>query len=150
MKVLAENRQARFNYFLHDKFEAGLALQGWEVKSARAAEVSLGESFIHLTDDKYELWLKNAYFAPYKDGDVKAQNTKRNRKLLLNRSEIQKIAKACLLKGSTCVPLKIYLNNQGLIKLEIAIATGKHAYDKKESIKQRDLAREVNRTLAAH
>ena len=147
MKVLAENRQARFNYFLHDKFEAGLSLQGWEVKSARAAAVSLAESFIHLETDKNELWLKNAYFAPYQDGDVKNQNTKRNRKLLLNRSEIQKIAKACLIKGNTCVPLKIYLNHQGLIKLEIAMATGKHTYDKKQAIKQRDIEREVKRIL---
>ena len=147
MKVIAENRKARFEYFLHDKFEAGLSLQGWEVKSARAAAVSLGESFIHLETDKNELWLKNAYFAPYKDGDVKAQNTKRNRKLLLNRSEINKIAKACLVKGNTCVPLKLYLNNQGLLKLEIAVATGKHAYDKKQAIKQRDLQREVNRII---
>lgn len=147
MKVLAENRKARFEYFLHDKFEAGLVLTGWEVKSAKAAQVSLAESFIHLVGDTPEVWLKNSYFAPYKEGEVATQDLRRNRKLLLNRSEITKIAKGCLIKGNTCVPTKLYLNNKGLLKLEIALAMGKHAYDKKETIKQRDLDREVRKVL---
>ena len=147
-KMVAENRKARYDYFLHDEYVAGLVLEGWEVKSAKAGNVSLAESFIHLPNDASELWLKNAYFAPYKEGDVKNQNTKRNRKLLLHRGEIQKIAKACLQKGSTVVPLRLFIDARGRLKLAVAVAVGKHAYDKKETIKQRDLAREVKRILS--
>ena len=147
MKMLAENRKARFNYALHDQWEAGLVLQGWEVKSAKAAQVSLAESFIHLEAATGELWLKNAYFAPYAMGDTREQVTHRNRKLLLHRAEIAKIAKACLVKGNTCVPLSLYLDSAGLIKLKVAVGTGKHTYDKKETIKQRDLARETAREI---
>lgn len=148
MKVIAENRQARFNYFLHDTFEAGLALQGWEVKSARAGNVTIGESFIHLEFASGKIWLKNAYFAPYQNGVVAEQDTRRNRQLLLHKAEIAKIAKAINIKGNTCVPLKVYWTNDGLLKISIAIATGKNVIDKKQTIKERDLAREAARTLA--
>ncbi len=147
-KMVAENRKARYDYFLQEEYCAGLSLQGWEVKSAKASKVSLAESFVHLTLDRYELWLKNAYFAPYKEGDVREQNTKRNRKLLLHRSELNKIAKACQQKGSTVVPLRLFVDANGRLKLVIAVAVGKHTYDKKEAIKQRDLAREVKRILS--
>lgn len=112
-KTVAENRKARYDYFLHDEFIAGLVLAGWEVKSAKAGNVSLAESFIQLTNDRYELWLKNAYFAPYKEGDVREQDNRRNRKLLLHRSEIQKLVKACLQKGSTIVPLRLLVDARG-------------------------------------
>ncbi|MCM1404137.1 MAG: SsrA-binding protein SmpB [Prevotella sp.] len=149
MKVIAENRQARFNYFLHDTFEAGLALQGWEVKSARAGNVTLTDSFIQLETAAGKIWLKNAYFAPYQNGVVSEQNTRRNRQLLLHQSEIAKITKACTLKGNTCVPLKIYWTTRGLLKVSIAIATGKNVVDKKRTLKERDLQREAAQTLAA-
>ena len=148
MKVIAENRQARFNYFLHDTFEAGLALQGWEVKSARAGNVTITESFIHLEQSSGQIWLKNAYFAPYQNGIVAEQDTRRNRQLLLHKAEIAKIAKAINIKGNTCVPLKIYWTNSGLLKISIAVATGKNLIDKKQTIKERDLAREAARTIA--
>ena len=148
MKVIAENRQARFNYFLHDTFEAGLALQGWEVKSARAGNVTITESFIHLEQFSGKIWLKNAYFAPYQNGIVAEQDTRRNRQLLLHKAEIAKIAKAINIKGNTCVPLKIYWTNAGLLKISIAVATGKNLIDKKQTIKERDLAREAARTIA--
>lgn len=148
MKVLAENRRARYEYFFHDQYEAGLSLQGWEVKSAKAANVSLAESFVHYQAERGELWLKNAYFAPYTQGDVPNQDTKRNRKLLLHRHEIAKIAKAVQIAGRTCVPVKMVLTDSGLIKLTVAVASGKHAYDKKAVIKQRDIEREVRRTLS--
>ena len=148
MKVIAENRQARFNYFLHDTFEAGLSLQGWEVKSARAGNVTITESFIQLELATGKIWLKNAYFAPYQNGVVAEQDTRRNRQLLLHRAEMAKIAKAITLKGNTCVPLKIYWTEGGLLKISIAIATGKNVIDKKQTIKERDLAREAARTLA--
>ncbi len=148
MKVIAENRQARFNYFLHDTFEAGIALQGWEVKSARAGNVTLTESFIQLELAAGKIWLKNAYFAPYQNGVVAEQDTRRNRQLLLHRAEMAKIAKACTVKGNTCVPLKIYWTTKGLLKISIAVATGKNVVDKKQTLKERDLAREAARTLA--
>ena len=148
MKVIAENRQARFNYFLHDTFEAGLSLQGWEVKSARAGNVTITESFIHLEQFSGKIWLKNAYFAPYQNGIVAEQDTRRNRQLLLHKAEIAKIAKAINIKGNTCVPLKIYWTNAGLLKISIAVATGKNLIDKKQTIKERDLAREAARTIA--
>ncbi len=147
MKILADNKKARFNYFIKDKFEAGIALEGWEVKSARDSKISLDESFVNFDVNKRELFLKNAYIGNYKDGDVNAQNTKRNRKLLLNRSEIEKIAKAILIKGNSCVATKIYLNKAGLVKAEVAVATGKHSYDKKEYIKERDIARELKKSI---
>ena len=148
MKVIAENRQARFNYFLHDTFEAGLSLQGWEVKSARDGNVTLTDSFIHLEFATGKIWLKNAYFAPYQNGVVAEQDTRRNRQLLLHKAEIAKIAKAINVKGNTCVPLKIYWTNGGLLKMSIAIATGKNLVDKKQTIKERDLAREAAKTIA--
>ena len=149
MKVIAENRQARFNYFLNDTFEAGLSLQGWEVKSARAGHVTITESFIHLEFASGKIWLKNAYFAPYQNGVVAEQDMRRNRQLLLHKSEIAKIAKAINVKGNTCVPLKIYWTNNGLLKISIAIATGKNVVDKKQTIKERDLAREAARVIAS-
>lgn len=149
MKIIAENRQARFNYFLHDTFEAGLSLQGWEVKSARAGNVTITESFIHLELSSGKIWLKNAYFAPYQNGVVAEQDTRRNRQLLLHKAEIAKIAKACMVKGNTCVPLKIYWTDGGLLKISIAVATGKNLVDKKQTIKERDIAREAARALAA-
>ena len=149
MKVIAENRQARFNYFLHDTFEAGLALQGWEVKSARAGHVTITESFIQLELASGKIWLKNAYFAPYQNGVVAEQDTRRNRQLLLHQAEIAKIAKAITIKGNTCVPLKVYWTERGLLKISLAVATGKNTIDKKQTLKERDLAREAARTLAA-
>ena len=146
-KTLAENRKARFDYFIKDRFEAGLSLEGWEVKSARAGNVSLDESFVFYDKLSGELWLKNSYFAPYMDGDVKTQKNKRNRKLLLHRSEIDKIAKAVVVKGSACVITKMYINKAGFVKMEIAIATGKSTYDKKKALKERDIARETNKVL---
>ena len=148
MKVITENRQARFNYFLHDTFEAGLSLQGWEVKSARAGHVTLTESFIQLEVATGKVWLKNAYFAPYQNGVVAEQDTRRNRQLLLHKAEIAKIAKAVTMKGNTCVPLKIYWTEKGFLKISIAIATGKNVVDKKQTLKERDLQREALRTLS--
>jgi SsrA-binding protein len=147
MKILSANRKAHFNYFIKDKFEAGIALEGWEVKSARNGKISLDESFVHLEGEPKQAVLKNSFFANYEDGDIKSQNTKRNRKLLLHKSEIEKIAKAVLIKGNSCVVTKIYLNSGGIIKAEIAVATGKHTYDKKQVLKERDIARETKKIM---
>ena len=136
-----------FPYFIKDKFEAGIVLEGWEVKSARAGKISLDESFVHLEGEPRQAVLKNAFIANYKDGDVATQNTKRSRKLLLHKSEIEKIAKAVLIKGNSCVATKIYLDRNGFVKAEIAVAAGKHTYDKKQVLKERDIARETGKII---
>jgi SsrA-binding protein len=147
MKILADNRKARFNYFIKDKFEAGIALEGWEVKSVRDGKISLDESFVHLEGEPKQAILKNAFIANYDFGDVQLQNTKRNRRLLLHKSEIEKIARAVLIKGNSCVVTRIYLNAAGLIKAEIAVAVGKHSYDKKQVLKERDIAKETAKVI---
>ncbi|MDR1917727.1 MAG: SsrA-binding protein SmpB [Christensenellaceae bacterium] len=147
MKILCDNRKARFNYFIKDKWEAGIALEGWEVKSARSGKIGLDESFVHLEGEPKQAILKNSFIANYENGDIKAQKTKRNRKLLLHKHEIEKIARAVLIKGNSCVVTKIYLNRAGYIKAEIAVATGKHTYDKKQVLKERDIARETKKML---
>ena len=145
MKVITDNRKAFHNFFIEDKFEAGLELLGWEVKSARAATVNLGESFVYFKDG--EAVLKNSHFSPYSFGEVTKQELKRDRKLLLSKSEINKLHNAVKTKGLTCVATKMYFNKQGRIKIEIALARGKHNYDKRATLKERDIARETSRSL---
>ncbi|MDR0462314.1 MAG: SsrA-binding protein SmpB [Christensenellaceae bacterium] len=146
---ISDNRKARHDFFIEDKFEAGVALLGWEVKSARASTVNLKDSFVHftVTDGVVEAWLKNAHFSPFQFGDVKTQETRRDRKLLLNKSEIRKIHTAVKAKGYTCVPTRIYFNKQGCVKLEIALALGKKNYDKRAALKERDIERETQKTV---
>ena len=141
MKVISDNRKARFDFYIEDTFEAGVELFGWEVKSARASTVNLQDSFVYVA--KGEVFLKNAHFSPYDFGDVKTQETRRDRRLLLNKSEINKIHTAVKTKGYTCVATKIYFNNKGLVKIEIALAKGKQNFDKKKVMKERDIARET-------
>jgi SsrA-binding protein len=146
MKILSDNRRARFDYHMDEKIEAGIELQGWEVKSARAGEVSLGESFVWIADGS--AWLKNAYFAPYKNcaGGIE-QELKRDRRLLLRKSQIEKLHMQVKAKGFTCVVNKLYLTARGLVKVEIALAKGKHTYDKKKSLKEKDILREAERDV---
>jgi len=145
MKILTDNRKARFDYYIEDKFEAGIELEGWEVKSARAGNVNLQDSFVYFKDA--QCWLKNAHFSPYNFGDVNTQDTRRDRRLLLNRSEINKLSGAVKTKGYTCVATKIYFNKQGRVKAEVALAKGKHNYDKKKVLKEKDIAREAEREI---
>ena len=145
MKTIVSNRKAFHDYYIEDKFEAGIELEGWEVKSARAAEVNLLDSFVFF--QKGECYLKNAHFAPYKDGRLEEQSTKRDRKLLLHRAQIEKLQTAVKAKGYTCVVTKMYLNGRGLVKVEVALAKGKHSYDKKQALKEKDIKREVEREI---
>jgi len=151
MKIVTDNRKARFDYYIEDKFEAGLELQGWEVKSARAGNVNLQDSYVHIKKqgelNLVEAWLVNAHFSPFEYGDVKTQEVRRDRRLLLHRSEIQKIHNGVKAKGFTCVATKIYFNPRGRVKIEIALAKGKHNYDKKKTMKERDIARETARAI---
>lgn len=144
-KIIVDNRKARFDYHIEDKIETGIELQGWEVKSARAGEVNLLDSFVFFSNG--ECWLKNAHFSPYKDGRVQEQESKRNRKLLLRKSQIEKLHMQVKAKGYTCVVTKLYFNPRGLVKAEIALARGKQNYDKKATLRERDIKRETERAL---
>ena len=145
MKIIANNKKAYHDYYIEDTFEAGIELEGWEVKTARAAEVSLLESFVIIKDGS--AYIKNAHFAPYKDGRVEEQNLRRDRRLLLHAAQIEKLSRGIKIKGYTVVTTKLYFNKSGLLKAEIALAKGKHNYDKKEVLKQKDIARDTERQL---
>ena len=137
------NRKAHHDFFIEDKFTAGIELQGWEVKSARAGTVNLRDSFVRFENGS--AWLWGAHFSPYEYGVVQLQDTNRARRLLLNKSEIAKISLAVRAKGYTCVATRIFFNEHGRVKLDIAVAKGKHTYDKRQALKERDIEREVAR-----
>lgn len=144
IKTIAENRKAFHDYFIEDKFEAGIVLEGSEVKSVRQNKVNLKDSFCVFKNG--ELYLLNANIASYDKATVLAPDPMRTRKLLLNKNELGKIERKIKIKGYACVPLKIYFKGQ-FAKLEIALVRGKQLFDKKESIKARDEKREVDREL---
>ncbi|HEX2981239.1 MAG TPA: SsrA-binding protein SmpB [Anaerolineaceae bacterium] len=143
VKVISTNRKANFEYFLLDHFEAGLSLQGTEIKSVRAGHVSLSEAFIRI-DNGRDAWLMNAHIAPYDPASRFNHDPKRPRRLLLHQREIREMWDAVRMKGVTIVPVKIYLK-EGLAKLDVAIAKGKKQYDKRSEIAKRDQEREVAR-----
>ncbi|WP_322792667.1 SsrA-binding protein SmpB [Bellilinea sp.] len=142
VKVVATNRKARFEYFLLDTFEAGIALQGSEIKSIRAGQISLAEAYVQ-TDGK-EAWLINAHIAPYEQANRFNHDPRRPRKLLLHKREIRELWNAVRQKGVTIVPVQVYLK-EGKAKVEIAIAKGKKLYDKRHEIAKRDQTREIER-----
>jgi len=147
MKQIASNKKAFFNYFIEDKFEAGIALVGSEVKSLRAGKCSLVDSFVSINGG--EVFLKNCQISVYdKAASAFKPDEKRARKLLLSKEQIKKLEQKSKTKGYTIVPTKIYLNSKGLVKLEIALAKGKQMHDKKEVIKAKDIDREVARELS--
>ena len=142
VKVVATNKKARFEYFIEETFEAGLALKGTEIKSIRTGQISLQEAYVR-TDGK-QAWLVGAHVAPYEHASAFQHDPMRERKLLLHKREIKTLWDAVRIKGMTIVPIKVYLK-AGKAKLEIGIARGKKQYDKRESIKERDIARENSR-----
>ena len=139
IKVVATNRKAKFEYFLIETFEAGVSLQGSEIKSIRAGQISLKEAFVQ-TDGK-EAWLHNAHIAPYEPANRFNHDPVRPRRLLLHKREIRQLWDAVRQKGMTIIPTRVYLK-AGRAKVEIALARGKKSYDKREAIKKRDQARE--------
>jgi SsrA-binding protein len=143
-KVVATNRKARHEYFILDTYEAGIALQGSEIKSIRAGKVSLAEAYI--TIDNFEAWLVNAHIAPYDQASRFNHDPLRPRKLLLHRVEINRLWDQVRQKGLTIIPLRIYLK-AGMAKVEIASAKGKKLYDKRAEIARRDVEREIQRQL---
>ena len=145
MKVIATNRKANFEYHIISTYEAGIALVGSEVKSIRLGQTNLNEAFI-VFDKHNEAYIKNMHISTYKDASLDKVDEKRSRKLLLNRNEINKLISKTKEKGFTCIPLKIYLKDN-FVKLEIALAKGKHLYDKKKSLAEKDIKRDTERQL---
>lgn len=145
MKIIALNKSASYEYFIEDKYEAGVVLEGSEVKSLRAGRASLGESFCEIRGG--EVFLKNMHVALYdKSGAFSTRDSRKDRKLLLHREEIAKIVGKVNERGYTLVPLKLYFK-EALVKVEVALCKGKHTYDKKRSIMERDVKRETDRAL---
>jgi SsrA-binding protein len=146
-KVVAENRRARFDYFVEDRLEAGIALQGTEVKALRVGEGSIAESYAAVEGD--EVFLINSHIPEYSHGNRMNHEPRRKRKLLLKGREISRLHGAINRQGLTLVPLSIYFNSAGKAKVELAIARGKKAHDKRETIKERDWKREQGRIMRA-
>jgi SsrA-binding protein len=144
-KVVAENRRARFDYFVDDRFEAGIALTGTEVKSLRHGEGSIAEAYA--TVDGEEVWLINSHVPEYSHGNRQNHEPRRPRKLLLKNREIGKLQGAVARQGLTIVPLSIYFNGAGRAKVEIALARGKKLHDKRDTVKERDWKREQARLM---
>ena len=145
IKVVAENRKARFNYAIEDTIEAGISLTGTEVKSIRNGKTTIAESYADSKDG--EIWLINANIPEYLQANRFNHEPKRPRKLLLHQRQINKLIGAVEREGMTVVPLKIYFNDKGRAKVEIALAKGKKLHDKRASEKERDWSRERARLL---
>lgn len=144
-KVIAKNRKASFDYHLGERFEAGLVLTGTEIKSIRASKADLKRAYAR-PDENGEVWLLDLHISHYEQGNRANHEPERRRKLLLNRREIDKIERALIDKGVTLVPTRLYLKN-GRAKVEIALATGKKNYDKRQAIAKKDANRQVQREL---
>ena len=144
VKVVATNRKAGFEYFLLEHFEAGLALQGTEIKSVRAGQISLAEAYVKV--DGKEAWLIDAHIAPYDPASRYNHEPRRPRRLLLHKREIRELWDAVRLKGITIVPVRVYIKDSRA-KIDIALAKGKKLYDKRDEIAKKDTAREVARQL---
>jgi SsrA-binding protein len=143
-KLIAQNKKARYDYAIEDVYEAGLVLQGTEVKSLRAGRASLVDSYARITDG--EVWLENAHIPEYVQGSWTNHEPRRSRKLLLHRGEIAKLIGKTKESGLTLVPLSLYFKD-GKAKVEIALARGKRAYDKRQTLAARDAAREIDRAV---
>src|ERR1700750_665689 len=146
-KMIAENRKARFSYAIDETLECGIMLVGSEVKSLRGGKSTIGESYAYAKDG--ELFLVNAYIPEYTQASRFNHEPKRTRKLLLRKSEINKLAAATQREGMTLIPLRMYFNAKGTAKLELGIAKGKKLHDKRDTEKQRDWARDKARLMRA-
>ncbi|AWI89936.1 MULTISPECIES: SsrA-binding protein SmpB [Methylorubrum] len=144
-RVVADNRSARFHYAIEDTFEAGIALTGTEVKSLRGGKATIGESYAGPSGN--DLMLFNAYIPEYLEANRFNHDTKRPRRLLLHRRQINKLIGATQRQGYTVIPLKIYFNDKGRAKVELGLGKGKQLHDKRESVKQRDWQRDKARLM---
>ena len=139
------NRQAYYNYYIEDKYEAGIVLLGTEVKSVRDGKVSFNDAFCLF--EKNELWVRGLYIAEYSHGTVNNHIAVHDRKLLLTKRELKKLQMKMKEKGLTIVPLKVFFNDKNLVKVEVGLAKGKKVHDKRETIKERDTQKEIKRYL---
>jgi SsrA-binding protein len=144
-KIVADNRKARHDYFFEDVIEAGIMLTGTEVKSLREGRANIAESYA--SDEGGEIWLINSNIPQYSAGNRNNHEPRRHRKLLLHRRQIDKLAAAVAREGMTLVPLKMFFNDRGMVKLEIALAKGKKTHDKRQTSKDRDWARQKARLM---
>lgn len=144
-KVIAENRRARFDYAIEEDIECGIILMGSEVKSLRENGANIAESYASVEEG--ELWLINGYIAPFQQARVWKHEERRKRKLLVSRKQLSQLWNATQRKGMTLVPLVMYFNDRGLVKLKIGVAKGKKNHDKRETEAKRDWARQKQRLL---
>ena len=145
IKIIAKNNKAYHDYFIEEVYEAGLVLTGTEIKSLRQGRVNLKESYAKI--EKGEVFIYNMHISPYEQGNRYNVDPLRERKLLLHKQEIRKLIGYTTQKGLTLVPLQIYINEKGLVKMEIAVARGKKLYDKREDIAKRDAGRRMERMM---
>ncbi len=143
--VLAQNRRAGHDYHIEETIEAGIVLQGTEVKVCRSRDVSMADAYADIRDG--ELWLIGVHIAPYSHGNRRNHEPRRERKLLLHQAEIRRLAKAVELKGMTLIPLRLVLK-KGMIKVDIGLCRGKNLYDKRDSLKSKEQAKEMRRAVA--
>ena len=143
--VNLQNRRARFDYLILDRYSAGIVLTGTEIKSIRTGKASLTDSFCYINNG--EVWMKNSYIAPYERGSYLNHSARRDRKLLLNRREINRLVADSRSPGFSIVPLRIYLSERGLAKVEIALCRGKKEYDKRASLREQQDKREIQRVM---
>lgn len=141
--VLIKNKRATFDYEILDRYVAGIQLLGTEIKSIRAGKVSLVDSYCTFIKD--ELWIKNMNIATYFFGTYNNHEPRRDRKLLLNRKELDKLIRATKETANTIIPIKLFINDKGLAKVEIGLARGKKMYDKRQTLKEKDDKREIDR-----
>jgi SsrA-binding protein len=145
MKLITDNRRARFDYHILESIEAGIVLTGDEVKSLRAGNANLSDAYA--TAHNNNIQLLNCYIGPYSHAFIKDDSARRSRRLLLHKAEINKITGAISRKGLTVIPLKLYFSGRGYVKVELGLAQHKKNVDKRETIKERDIARETRRAL---
>jgi len=145
MKIVAKNKKAYYNYEILESFEAGISLVGSEVKSIREGRISLKESYAEIKSG--EIFLTSCHISPYEAANIFNHDPIRQRKLLLHRHEIKRLTGKVIEKGLTLIPTKVLINDRGKIKIEVSLAKGKRAYQKKEAIKERDRKRELRAEL---
>ncbi|MDD4275994.1 MAG: SsrA-binding protein SmpB [Clostridia bacterium] len=144
MKIIATNKKAYFNYFIEDTFEAGIMLTGSEVKSLRGGNININDSFVHVRDG--EATIKNMHIAPYEKAAEFIPESRRTRKLLLNKAEILKLGSKASEQGYSIIPTKVYFKGE-FIKIEIALCKGKKLYDKRDDLQKKDIKRETDREI---
>ncbi|MGI9952172.1 SsrA-binding protein SmpB [Moorellaceae bacterium AZ2] len=145
IKVVTENRKARHDYTIEETLEAGIVLTGTEVKSLRGGKANIKDSFARV--EKGEIFLYDMHISPYEQGNRFNHEPRRPRKLLLHKEEIRRLIGKTREKGLTLIPLKVYFNPQGRVKVELALARGKKLYDKREAIRERDAKREIEKAF---